>query len=86
MGGCVGVAEDCFLAASQHRAHPPPLTGQDGVANQIDLREVTDEPTHTESVGDLLVAETERPELPMTNGPVLGARKRGDLMIQVVSW
>jgi hypothetical protein len=82
----VGMAEDCFLPASQHRAHPPPLAGQHRVADQIDLREVTDEPPDTESVGDLLVTEAEHAKLPMTNRPVLSARKRGDLMIQVGSW
>jgi hypothetical protein len=56
------------------------------VTHEIDLREVTDEPPDTESVGDLLVTETERAKLPMTNRPVLSARKRGDLMIQVLSW
>ncbi len=56
------------------------------MADEIDLREVTDEPPDTESVGDLLVAETERAKLPVTDRAVLSARKRGDPMIEVVSW
>ena len=56
------------------------------MADEIDLRKVTDEPPDTQPVRDLLVAETERAELPMADRPVLSARERGDLMIQVVSW
>ncbi len=86
MGSRVGVTEDCLLAASQHRTHPPPLARQHIVADEIDLWEVVDEPPDTQSISDLLVAETEGAELPMADRPVLSARKRGDLMIQVVSW
>jgi hypothetical protein len=56
------------------------------VADEIDLREMANQSSDTEPIGDLLVTETERAKLPMTNRPVLSARKRGDPMIQVVSW
>jgi hypothetical protein len=82
----IGVAEDGLLATSQHCAHPPPLARQDCVADEIDLRKVTDEPPNTESIGDLLMAETERAELPMADRTVLAAGQRRDPMIQVVSW
>ena len=82
----VSVAEHRLLAAGQDRAHPPPLARQYFMADEIDLREVADEPSDTESVSDLLLTETERTELPMGNRPVLNARKRGDPMIQAVSW
>ena len=67
MRGRVGVAEDCSLAASQHRTHPPPLTGKDRVADEIDLRRSDGSPPDTRPGRDLLVAETERAELPMAD-------------------
>ena len=86
MRGRVGVAEDGFLATSQYRTHPPPLTGKDRVADEIDLRKATNEPPDPQSVRDLLVTETERAELLMADRAVLSARERGDLVIQVVRW
>lgn len=86
MGGRIGVAEDCLLAASQHGTHPPTFARQHVMANEIDLWEVADEPPDTQPVGDLLVAETEGPKLPVGHRPVLGAGELRDSMIQVVSW
>ena len=82
----VGMTEDSVLAASQHRSHPPPLAGQRRVADEIDLGEMADESPNTKPIGNLLVTETEGTKLPMTDRPVLSARKRGDPIIQVVSW
>jgi hypothetical protein len=73
-----GMAEDPVRTGREHRGHPSPARGQDGVAERIHTVMDAAEPSCRDAVGDRGVAEAELAQLTTRDYAVLACRERRD--------